>query len=108
VWGKDFNAGRDVAIIRLLIDSGMRRSEIAELKVKDLDWDNNLAFVVGKDRRPRACPFGRKTAQALDRYLRLRDQHRDAVSEALWLGKAGPPRTKGATRWFEIARWQPD
>jgi site-specific recombinase XerC len=45
---------------------------------------------VGKFRRPRAVPFGRKTAQALDRYLRVRTLHRYADAEAFWLGRQGP------------------
>ena len=88
--GRDFMARRDMAIMRLFIDTGMRRSELAYLKVADVDLDSNIALVVGKFRRPRACPFGRKTAQALDRYLRVRAQHRHAESEGLWLGPQGP------------------
>lgn len=88
--GRDFQARRDTAIFRLFIDSGMRRSELAYLKVDDIDLDNNVALVVGKFRRPRACPFGRKTAQALDRYLRERARHRHADAEYLWLGPQGP------------------
>lgn len=93
--GKDFRARRDTAIIRLLIDTGMRLAELAYLKVEDLDLDLLLAHVVGKGRRPRACPFGRKTAQALDRYLRVRAQHLDVDSQALWLGHAGPMTDNG-------------
>jgi site-specific recombinase XerD len=88
--GKDFTSRRDLAILRLLIDTGMRRSEIAGLKVGDLDWEQNVAHVLGKGRRPRVCPFGRKTAQALDRYLRARANHADAESPLLWLGQHGP------------------
>lgn len=85
--GKSFRQRRDTAIIRLLLDTGMRRGELAGMKVSDIDWDNNVAFVVGKGRRPRACPFGRKSAQSLDRYLRVRQGHTYALSEALWLGE---------------------
>lgn len=46
--------------------------------------------MLGKGRRPRVCPFGRKTAQALDRYLRVRAPHRHSHDEALWLGPQGP------------------
>jgi site-specific recombinase XerD len=49
---------------------------------------------LGKGRRPRACPFGNKTALALERYLRegrKRAQH-DA---ALWLGLKGPMTASG-------------
>ena len=93
--GKDYRDRRDLAILRLFIDTGMRRSELAYLKVADVDLDQNLAFVMGKGRRPRACPFGRKTAMALDRYLRVRAQHRHASSEALWLGTSGPMTDSG-------------
>ncbi|MBI4491932.1 MAG: tyrosine-type recombinase/integrase [Chloroflexi bacterium] len=88
--GRDFFARRDLAIIRLFVDSGMRRSELAYLKLADVDLDQNLASVMGKGRRGRICPFGRKTAQALDRYLRLRAQHKHADAEAFWLGPQGP------------------
>ncbi len=93
--GRDLSARRDTAMIRLLIDTGMRRAELAGLRVEDIDFDTNVAVVVGKGQRPRACPFGRKTAQALDRYLRARAQHRDSDRPELWLGKAGPMTNSG-------------
>ena len=60
---------RDMAVLRLFLDSGMRLWELTNLKVGDLDLDARVAIVMGKGRRPRACPFGAKTASALDRYL---------------------------------------
>ena len=93
--GRDFMDRRDMAIIRLLLDTGSRRSELAGLKVQDIDFDMNVAHVVGKGRRPRACPFGRKTAVASDRYLRARNQHRDAQRPELWLGHGGPMTDDG-------------
>jgi site-specific recombinase XerD len=59
------------AFVRLLLDTDMRRAEFAGLKVEDLDLENNVAVVMGKGRRPRVCPFGGKTAVALDRYIRM-------------------------------------
>jgi site-specific recombinase XerD len=87
--GTELESRRDMAIVRLLSDTGMRRAECAGLKVTDLDFDHEIALVMGKGRRARGCPFGRKTAQALDRYLRARRLHPQASSEALWLGKKG-------------------
>lgn len=84
--GKDFTDRRDTAIVRLFADSGMRISELANLTLADLDMDLNVAYVVGKGRRPRACPFGAKTAAALDRYLRIRARHAKADRPELWLG----------------------
>lgn len=87
--GTEFDERRDSAIIRLFLDSGMRRGELSGLRIEDIDFDNNVAIVMGKGRRPRAAAFGRKTAQAIDRYLRVRARHRDAAAEWLWLGKRG-------------------
>ncbi len=89
--GNDFAAVRDTAMIRLLIDTGMRRGELAGLKVDDVDvFNDQVAMVVGKGSRPRACPFGQRTARALDKYLRARDAHGYADSAAMWLGTRGP------------------
>jgi site-specific recombinase XerD len=87
--GKAFDQRRDMAIIRMFIDTGMRRGELTNLKVTDVDLDDDVALVLGKGRRPRACPFGAKTAQALDRYLRVRRQHAQSGLEWLWLGTKG-------------------
>lgn len=100
--GTDFFARRDLAIIRLLIDTGMRRAEIAGLKVEDIDWEMNVATVLGKGRRPRACPFGRKTAHALDCYLRMRAGHRDAALPNLWLGQGGALTDWGIQQAVEV------
>jgi site-specific recombinase XerD len=87
--GQGFEERRDTAILRLLIDTGMRRAEAAGLRLTDVDFDDDVAVVMGKGRRSRACPFGQKTAVALDRYLRVRRRRPDASSEWLWLGKKG-------------------
>jgi site-specific recombinase XerD len=88
--GRDFVSRRDAAIIRLFADTGMRLSELARLTLDDVDLDSGTAAVLGKGRRPRACPFGAKTAQALDRYLRARAaEHRAATTDALWLAEKG-------------------
>jgi integrase len=70
--GKGFEARRDTTMITLLIDTGARRGEVAGLRVVDLDFDLDVALVLGKGRRERALPFSRTTAVALDRYLRVR------------------------------------
>ena len=88
--GKDFESVRDKALLRLLIDTGMRRSECAGLKVEDLDWVHDVAIVMGKGSRERACPFGKATAADLRRYLRARENHPHHYRPELWLGYKGP------------------
>jgi site-specific recombinase XerD len=87
--GSGFVMRRDTAIVRLLPDTGMRLSELAKLRVDDVDLGDDVAIVTGKGRRPRACPFGSRTAQALDRYMRARPRHPQAGLPALWLGANG-------------------
>jgi site-specific recombinase XerD len=83
--GSTFRDRRDMALLRLLIDCGLRRTELASLRVSDVDMEQALVTVTGKG-KTRIVAFGAKTAVALDRYLRLRARHRLAASLALWLG----------------------
>ena len=62
--GSAFEDRRDEAIVRLLLDTGMRRGECAGLTFDDVDLDQDVAVVLGKGRRQRACPFGKRTARA--------------------------------------------
>jgi integrase/recombinase XerC len=41
---------RDLAIIRLLHDNGLRRAEVASLELSDIDTDKARVFIVGKGR----------------------------------------------------------
>ncbi len=93
--GTLFRERRDMAILRLFVDTGMRVGELAWIQLEDLDREYNVVAVLGKNRRPRLCPFGRKTALALDRYLRLRAQRKDAHQPTLWLGSGGPMTLNG-------------
>lgn len=85
--GKTFVERRDTAIIRLFIDTGCRRGEIAGLMVEHVDTDADVIDVIGKGRRPRQVPFGNSTGLALGRYLRLRERDKWAHSPALWLAE---------------------
>jgi integrase len=55
-----------------------------------------LLLDTGKGSRPRVVPFGAKTAQAVDRYLRVRALHPHARSPRLLLGQRGPMTPDGA------------
>jgi integrase len=78
---------RDNAIMRLLLDTGGRLSEVAGLRVDDLDFEHDVAHVLGKGRRPRALPFGQQTGLALGRYLRARAKEKLAGRPELWLAE---------------------
>jgi site-specific recombinase XerD len=99
--GRDFLARRDAALLRLLLDTGMRRSELVGLLVEDLNLEQGVVRVMGKGRRIRVCAFGRKAARDLDRYLRERARRRDAGRPELWLGLKGPLTSYGI---YEVVR----
>lgn len=96
--GSSFEDRRDRAVICLLVDTGVRRSELANLELDDVDLDRKWIRVLGKGRRPRAVPFGSASAKAVDRYLRVRGGHARAESDRLWLGSSGRTFTDGALR----------
>jgi site-specific recombinase XerD len=54
-----------------------------------LDLRHDQVTIHGKGDRVRVIPFGAKTGQAIDRYLRQRVKHRDVKLPALWLGARG-------------------
>lgn len=81
---------RDRALIRLAVDSGLRRGELADLHLDDVDLGAGIARVRhGKGGRERLAAFGRKTASDLAAYLRARRTLRDADLPWLWLGGRG-------------------
>jgi len=107
--GNDFVSRRDTAIIRMFHDTGGRLTKITRLGVDDvhLGRDANLARVLGKGRRHRDLPFGKKTTQSLDRYLRSRARHPHADLPALWLGRSGALSSSGIYQIIRrrAARW---
>jgi site-specific recombinase XerD len=89
--GPDFTSRRDIAILRVFIDTGARLSEVANVRMDNVDLDDQTLTVVGKGSRVRVLPIGAKTVKAIDRYLRVR---RSDLAE-LWIGGKGPMTPSG-------------
>jgi site-specific recombinase XerD len=88
--GKEFRDRRDEAIVRLMLETGARAGEVIAMTVADVDISRGLATVQrGKGGKGRIVPFGRLTARAIDRYVRVRRTHRLAGTPQLWLGERG-------------------
>ncbi len=87
--GQDFASRRDRAIISLFIDTGIRISEMAGLRVDGLNMSDREAEVLGKGRRRRHVRFVTETRLDIQRYLLARSRHPHAESPYLWLGKQG-------------------
>lgn len=94
--GKDFVSRRDEAIVRVLLDCGVRVSELCGMRVlTSKQLDDGYVMVHGKGDRVRPVYFGDRTAQALDRYLRIRSSSRWAHLDALFLSQRGALSTDG-------------
>jgi site-specific recombinase XerD len=96
-----FFARRDEAILRLL-DIGIQVSGLCGLNLDDVDLERELAYVMGKGSRPRVVPFGAKTGQSIDRYLRVRALPPYASSPRLLLGLRGAMTTDGAREVLNV------
>ena len=65
---------RDRAILELLYATGVRVSELVQLDLRDIDFNNKLLRVFGKRRKERIVPFGDPAAKALRHYLAAREK----------------------------------
>ncbi|WP_411815850.1 tyrosine-type recombinase/integrase [Gordonia sp. SND2] len=86
--GSEFRDRRDEALVRLMLESGMRAGEAVDLRRGDVDL-SNLTVIVrrGKGGKARTVPISATTGKSIDRYLRARRSHALADSDALWLGE---------------------
>ena len=57
-------------ILLLLLDTGMRISELVNIKMSGMDFGNGWVTVLGKGRKQRICPFDRFAKKALVRYIK--------------------------------------
>lgn len=65
---------RDRAILEVLYSTGMRLSELVNLKLGDVDFTSDTVKIHGKGGKQRIVPLGRKAKEALVRYLKDRHQ----------------------------------
>jgi integrase len=81
---------RDEALIRLMLETGIRAGEVVALDVADLDLDvNRITVRRGKGGNLRTIPVGPSTIAAIRAYLPERDRHPAADGPRLWLGERG-------------------
>ena len=59
----------DQAILELSYASGLRISEVCNLRLEQLHLDAGFITVIGKGNKERVVPVGRKAVEALERYL---------------------------------------
>jgi integrase/recombinase XerD len=83
---------RDRALLEVLYSTGIRRSELAHLRIQDVHWERGLVFVHrGKGGRDRYVPIGSRALEWIRAYLDRVRLHWALVDDggALWLTATG-------------------
>jgi len=97
-------AVRDKAIMELFYSSGLRLDELVGLDIGQLDLPDRTVRVLGKGRKTRVVPVGRKAIEALRVWLRERATLADLDDPALFVGRNGT-RLKHRAIQLRIAYW---
>jgi integrase/recombinase XerC len=90
---------RDKAIVETLYATGLRISELASLRVRDIEGRDTVT-VKGKGGKFRTVPLGKPARAALDRYLSDGRPHlvTEAAGQSLWVGVQGAPMSSRSLR----------
>jgi integrase/recombinase XerD len=84
---------RDRAIVLLLLDTGIRASELAGMAVQDVDVRNRRITVTGKGRKTRMLPISPETAKAIWKYLTT-ERATDKMRDPLFTAETGEGMTR--------------
>ncbi|WP_298555183.1 tyrosine-type recombinase/integrase [uncultured Algibacter sp.] len=89
-FADDFESVRDKFIIELFYSTGIRRIELVQLKLSNLDLNNNTLKVLGKRNKERIVPLLKSVVQTAGKYLKKRSML-ESISdkENLFLTKKG-------------------
>ena len=71
---------RDRAMLELLYASGVRISELVNIKYSDLDLERNIMKVFGKGSKERLVPFGEDASQWISAYIDQRKKNKELAS----------------------------
>ena len=84
---------RDRAMIEMLYATGMRISELVNLKITNLDIQRCVVKVLGKGSKERLIPFGEVASEALNDYMKDRQ---DSSSKEIFLSNRGTKMSRQA------------
>jgi integrase/recombinase XerC len=80
---------RDRALMELLYSSGLRLAEVIGLKTVDVDMADRTVRVLGKGKKERIVPVGRKALEALREWLSIREGIAKPGETAMFVGRNG-------------------
>ncbi len=95
----DKYSSRDKAMLELMYSSGLRVSELINLKLNDISLDEDVVRILGKGSKERIVPIGDCAKEALSNYINIyrKDLFKNNRSDYLFLSKNG---TKLSRQYF--------
>ena len=95
---------RDRAILEVMYACGLRVSEAATLKVRDVDLDAGIVTTTGKGSKTRRIPVGASAVEWLKSYLAVRRKIPNIEIDNMFVTPAGAPVTRQVIHSF-IAKY---
>jgi integrase/recombinase XerD len=103
---RDHQGARDKAILETLYATGMRVSELSNLKTNNVNLDIGFLRCIGKGNKERIIPLGKKAIRSIKRYLefsRLRFL-KQKTSEFIFISRCGAKLSRQSV-WKLIKRY---
>ena len=86
---EDFSGNRDKLIIEIFYSTGIRLSELINIKVSDFDCVKKQIKVLGKRNKERIIPLTKELMKSIDNYMTLRNQVKAVDRSYLLLTDSG-------------------
>jgi site-specific recombinase XerD len=96
-WSNNLLKARNLALVSIALNCGLRRGELLGLKLSDLDLARNEIMVrseTSKSQGSRTIPLNSRVRRDLEDYLQAR-RERSYTSEYLWVSDGGDYRLTG-------------
>ena len=87
----DFEGVRDRLLLEMLYETGVRRSELINIRLTDVDFDMLQLKVTGKRNKQRMIPFAERLNEMMMSYLDLRKEITGAENSWFFVRKNGEP-----------------
>lgn len=90
-FGEGFEGVRDQLVVEMFYQTGMRLSELMNLKLESFDRSASVVKVLGKRNRERIIPVSKSLEKLLDEYLEVKSKTFEFGSDFLFVTKKGVP-----------------
>lgn len=89
VEGNEFQQKRDMLLLTLLYETGIRRAELIGLQDRDMDFSLAQIKVTGKRNKTRYVPVGKAMLEEIKTYMAIRDKEFSNRADSLLLNNRG-------------------